>query len=97
MDKRDKNGRFAPGNAGGPGRPKGYRAAFVEDFVRTLQADFEKHGAEAMERVRQENPSAYLQVASKLIPKEIDHTHDVDGVVDHTHKIEIELVKPNVL
>ncbi len=92
MDKRDKNGRFAPGNAGGPGRPKGYRAAFVEDFVRTLQADFEKHGAVAMQRVREENPSAYLQVASKLIPKEVDHT--VDGTVDHIHDIEIRLVEP---
>lgn len=89
MEKRDSKGRFLKGTAGGPGRPKGYRQAFVEDFVRTLQADFEAHGADAMTRVRQDNPSVYLQVASKLIPKEVDHVHDVEGSIDHSITVKV--------
>tara|TARA_R110000796_G_scaffold126749_1_gene241701 strand:- start:8053 stop:8325 length:273 start_codon:yes stop_codon:yes gene_type:complete len=90
MADRDGNGKFIKGHTvKSPGRPRGYRQQFVEQFVQTLQEDFEKHGAAAMVQVRQEKPEVYLQVAAKLIPKEIE----VDMYADILNEITIRVVE----
>ena len=61
--------QFKPGN---PGRPKGSRNKFGEAFIQALADDFEKHGAEVIERVRIEKPEAYLKVIASLLPKDLN-------------------------
>jgi hypothetical protein len=60
--------RFAVGN---PGRPKGSRNKLGEGFVAALQDDFAKHGAVVIEKVREENPTAYLRVIMGVVPKSL--------------------------
>lgn len=60
--------RFAVGN---PGRPKGSRNKLGEGFIAALQDDFAKHGAAVIEKVREENPAAYLRVILGVVPKSL--------------------------
>lgn len=64
---RDEKGRFGPGN---PGKPRGSRHKLGEAFIQALHDDFEKHGAETIEKVRAEKPDAYVKVIAGLLPKE---------------------------
>ncbi len=65
--------KFEPGQSGNPsGRPAGARAKLGEAFVAELLADFQKHGKEAIERVRQEKPDQYLKVIASLLPKDVN-------------------------
>jgi len=52
--------------------------------LRAMSEDFAKHGVAAIEKVRTENPSAYLRAVVDLMPKEgsIDVTvaHSIDAV-----------------
>jgi hypothetical protein len=61
--------QFKPGN---PGRPKGSRNKFGEAFIQALADDFERHGAEVIERVRIEKPEAYLKVIASLLPRDLN-------------------------
>jgi hypothetical protein len=70
-DKKDT--RIKPGEVRNPaGRPKGARNKLGEAFVKALHEDFEIHGVEAVEKVRDEKPDQYLKVIASLMPKEID-------------------------
>lgn len=62
--------RFQPGNAGGPGRPKGSRSKLQEIVLKALHEDFEQHGVEAIRRVRERRPEAYLAACVSLLPKQ---------------------------
>ena len=61
--------QFKPGQGG---RRKGSRNKLGEDFLQALADDFERHGAEAIERVRIEKPDAYLKVIASLLPKDLN-------------------------
>ena len=78
---------FKPGQSGNPrGRPKGARNKLGEEFLTQLCDDFEVHGAAVIERVRQEDPAAYLRVIASLIPKDIkiDRRPDAGPLSDLT-------------
>jgi hypothetical protein len=63
---------FQPGQSGNPaGRKPGTRNQFGEAFIQALHADFEEHGAETIQTVRQEDPGTYLRVCASVLPKEI--------------------------
>jgi hypothetical protein len=62
---RNSNGTFAKGN---PGRPKGSRNKLSSEFINVLAEDFGKHGNAVVEKLRQENPTAYVNVIAKLVP-----------------------------
>ena len=61
-----------------------FRSTFLcklgEDFLADLCEDFARHGAAAIERVRQEDPATYLRVVASLVPKEVKvETHPLAG------------------
>jgi hypothetical protein len=63
--------RFQPGNTLG-GRPKGARSRLGEKFLQTLADDFDEHGDAVMRTVRSEDPSTYLNIVAKLMPREVE-------------------------
>src|ERR1700719_4521540 len=67
---RDEHGRFLTGNSGG-GRPKGSRNKISETFLETIAKDFIDHGAEAIIRLREEDPACYLRLIAWLIPRDV--------------------------
>ena len=60
---------FQPGN---PGRPKGSRNKLGEQFVADLYADWQKHGFEVLEKVRENRPDAYMKVIASILPKQVE-------------------------
>ena len=80
MAQRDKKtGRFLAGNIGG-GRKPGSRNKLSEAFIADVQASWEKHGAEVLERVVREDPGTYLRIIAGLMPKDIRLDVSVDPV-----------------
>ena len=66
------NGKFAPGWSGNPGGSlEATRRSFNKDFLLALAADFKKHGAAAIERVRKTQPAAYMKICALLVPREM--------------------------
>ena len=66
------NGRFAPGWSGNPdGSLEATRRSFNKDFLLALAADFKKHGAAAIEKVRKTQPAAYMKICALLVPREM--------------------------
>lgn len=70
MSERDAHGRFLTGNSGG-GRPTGSRNKLTERFLDTIANDFAEHGAEAIAKVRTEDPAMYLKIVGSLIPRNL--------------------------
>ncbi len=64
--------QFKPGNSGNPaGRPVGARNRLAETFLEDLYADWQEHGAQTIETVRENDPGAYLKIVAGLIPREM--------------------------
>jgi len=71
------------GQSGNPaGRPRGSRNKLSEQFFEELCADWQKGGAEAIERTRQEQPAIYLRVVASLMPKEFKVENDLSNMTD---------------
>jgi Family of unknown function (DUF5681) len=65
--------RFKPGQSGNPrGRPRGSRHKISEAFIADLLADYEKHGRQTLDRMRKEDPTAYIRMIASLVPKQIE-------------------------
>ncbi len=99
--EQDSRGRFVSGNIGG-GRPKGARNKLGEEFLADLSADFEKHGAAAIERVREEDPATYIRVIASLLPKELKversryedmSEEEIDGAILRASRLLEETIK----
>ena len=76
-----EDGQFKAGN---PGRPEGSRNKLTKKYLDKLWADFKEHGESVLERVRRDNPVAYLKLISQIVPRDWD--------VRHSGNLNIELV-----
>lgn len=77
------------GQSGNPaGRPKGARSKLGEAFLDAMLADFEQHGSDVIERVRDEKPEQYLRVVASLLPRDLNVTQD-----KYEHLSDAELVE----
>jgi hypothetical protein len=90
------NGKFAPGWSGNPGGSlEATRRSFNKDFLLALAADFKKHGAAAIEKVRKQQPAAYMKICALLVPRElqVEHSGGVKAMTDEQLERSIELIK----
>ena len=75
--------QFKPGQVANPaGRPKGARNKLGEAFVSALHDDFTQHGAEAIAKVREVDPSTYMRVVAGLLPKEVKIERPIEEMSD---------------
>jgi hypothetical protein len=66
------NGKFAPGYSGNPGGSlEATRRSFNKDFLLALAADFKQHGASAIEKIRKQQPAAYMKICALVVPREL--------------------------
>jgi hypothetical protein len=90
------NGKFAPGWSGNPGGSlEATRRSFNRDFLLALAADFRKHGAAAIEKVRKQQPAAYMKICALLVPREmqVEHSGGIKAMTDEQIERSIELIK----
>jgi hypothetical protein len=90
------NGKFAPGWSGNPGGSlEATRRSFNKDFLLALAADFKKHGAAAIEKVRKQQPAAYMKICALLVPREmqVEHTNRIKQMSDEQIEAAIEAIQ----
>ena len=65
------------------GRPKGSRHKLSEDYFKALAEDFENHGKDAIERMREDRPGDYIRVIASLVPKDLNlNVNEYDHLTD---------------
>ncbi|MGN8118847.1 hypothetical protein [Labrys sp. 22185] len=74
---KPRSPRRKPGAASKPAR-----SGLGEAFLAALHADFLAHGAGAIERVRLDNPTAYIKLCDALLPKDVASPLDERGLSD---------------
>src|SRR5262245_45291247 len=90
------NGKFAPGYSGNPGGSlEATRRSFNKDFLLALAADFKKHGAAAIEKVRKQQPAVYMKICALLVPRElqVEHSGGIKAMTDEQIERSIEFIK----
>jgi hypothetical protein len=74
-----ETGQFLVGHNGNGGRPKGSRNKLGEEFIADLHAEWQRSGAEALERVAKDDPTQFVRVVASILPKEIDQTISIES------------------
>ena len=71
------------------------RRSFNKDFLLALAADFKKHGAAAIEKVREQQPAAYMKICALLVPREmqIEHSDTIKQMSDEQIEQAIEAIQ----
>src|SRR5262245_26354006 len=68
----EKTGRFLPGTCGKlGGRPLGSRQKLSEKFLADFHAAWETHGAAALTKMAESDPSSFVRVAASLLPRKL--------------------------
>ena len=68
------------------------RRSFNRDFFLALAADFKKHGAAAIEKVRKTQPAAYMKICALLVPRD----NALKNLTDEELEAMIELLKASL-
>jgi Family of unknown function (DUF5681) len=85
---------FPAGVSGNPnGRPKGARNKLTETFLDIVAKDFAENGAEAIERVRREDPVMYLRIVGSLVPRELIAKREQEPDCDYSELTDDEIVE----
>ena len=79
---RGTDGRFLTGNSGG-GRPKGSRNRITDLLMTAIADDFATHGADAIARLRANDPANYLRMVAALVPRELILQRESQPVPDY--------------
>jgi hypothetical protein len=60
-----------------------------------LAADFKKHGAAAIEKVRKQQPAAYMKICALLVPREmkVEHSNAIKAMSDEQIEATIEAIQ----
>lgn len=75
--------QFKPGQSGNPGgKPLGARNTLSGNFLKTLAADFDKHGAKTISRARNADPLGYVKVVAGLLPKQMEKVAPLEELSD---------------
>jgi hypothetical protein len=93
------NGKFAPGWSGNPGGSlEATRRSFNKDFLLALAADFKQHGASAIEKVRKQQPAAYMKICALLVPREmkVEHSNPLKNLTDEQLEAMIEYIETSL-
>jgi 2-oxoglutarate dehydrogenase complex dehydrogenase (E1) component-like enzyme len=71
------------------------RRSFNKDFLLALAADFKKHGAAAIEKVRKQQPAAYMKICALLVPREmkVEHSNAIKNLTDEQLEAMIEYIE----
>ena len=71
------------------------RRSFNKDFLLAFAADFKKHGAAAIEKVRKTQPAAYMKICALLVPREmqIEHSSMIKQMSDEQIEEAIAAIK----
>jgi len=71
------------------------RRSFNKDFLLALAADFKQHGASAIEKVRKQQPAAYMKICALLVPREmrLEHTSAIKSMSDEQLEQAIEALQ----
>lgn len=70
---RNEKGQLLPGvRLNVAGRPKGSRHKLETCFIDALVTAFDEGGIEAIRKVRDDDPSAFLNVIAKVLPKQVE-------------------------
>ena len=64
-------GKFLAGTKAGPGRPKGLKDRLNVQVIATLEALWEKRGAEIIDQLAAEKPEVVASLIARLIPQEL--------------------------
>ena len=73
--------RFSASNPG-RARQKGARDRLSAAFLKALADDFDAHGKGVVEKVRADDPTAYLRIFASVLPKELEITRPLDDLSD---------------
>jgi hypothetical protein len=70
------------------------RRSFNKDFLLALAPDFKRHGASAIEKVRKQQPAAYMKICALLVPRElqVEHKGGVKAMTDDELERAIEAI-----
>jgi hypothetical protein len=85
---------FKPGQSGNPGgRPVGARNTLTGGFLKALSADFEKHGANTIQRARKKDPVSYMKIIAGMLPKQLEKVQPLEELSDAELSAGIALLK----
>jgi len=77
--KGGNGGRFFPGDPriNRAGRQLGSRNKFSKTFIDAMLLDFEIHGSQVIETVREKDPSTYVRIATALLPSRMEQEVEI--------------------
>lgn len=68
---RDARGRFLPGHNYSQGKSRGARNRVGSALLHAIADDFEVHGIDVVQKVREDRPVDYLKICISLLPKDL--------------------------
>ena len=94
--ERKQNGQFAKGSSGNlGGNAQRTRHIFNKAFLEALAKDFREGGPQAIAKVREQQPAAYMKICALLVPREmkVEHSSGVKTMSDEQLEQAIEVLQ----